>query len=53
MNEFNRLEQFAKLQKPPPIKFKDLEADVAFEDQLQHPAHEGARRLLPGHRSLR
>ena len=28
MNEFSRLEQFAKLQKPPEIKFKDLEAEV-------------------------
>jgi GWxTD domain-containing protein len=28
MNEFERLEQFAKLQKPPVIKFKDLEASV-------------------------
>src|SRR6266566_1526253 len=28
MNEFERLEQFAKLQKPPVIKFKDLEAAV-------------------------
>src|SRR5712691_10254368 len=28
MNEFERLEQFAKLQKPPAIKFKDLEAAV-------------------------
>ena len=28
MNEFDRLEQFAKLQKPPAIKFKDLEAAV-------------------------
>src|SRR6476646_1439431 len=28
MNEFNRLEQFAKLQKAPSIKFKDLEAAV-------------------------
>jgi GWxTD domain-containing protein len=28
MNEFNRLEQFANLQKPPKIKFKDLEAAV-------------------------
>jgi GWxTD domain-containing protein len=28
MNEFTRLEQFAKLQKPPAIKFKDLEAAV-------------------------
>src|SRR5215831_207369 len=28
MNEFERLERFAKLQKPPSIKFKDLEAAV-------------------------
>jgi GWxTD domain-containing protein len=28
MNQFNRLEQFAKLQRPPPVKFKDLEAAV-------------------------
>ncbi len=28
MNEFNRLEQFAKLQRPPAIKFKDLEAVI-------------------------
>jgi hypothetical protein len=28
MNEFTRLEQFAKLQAPPAIKFKDLEAVV-------------------------
>lgn len=28
MNEFTRLEQYAKLQAPPPIKFKDLEAAV-------------------------
>jgi GWxTD domain-containing protein len=28
MDQFNRLEQFAKLQKPPTIKFKDLEAVV-------------------------
>src|SRR5450432_1136745 len=28
MNEFNRLEQFAKLQRPPVVKFKDLEAVV-------------------------
>ncbi len=28
MNQFERLEQFAKLQKPPSIKFKDLEALV-------------------------
>jgi len=29
MNEFSRLEQFAKLQKPPAVKFKDLEAVVS------------------------
>ncbi|MBV9507156.1 MAG: GWxTD domain-containing protein [Acidobacteriia bacterium] len=28
MNEFDRLDQFTKLQKPPSIKFKDLEAQV-------------------------
>ena len=28
MNEFSRLEQYAKLQKPPAIKYKDLEAAV-------------------------
>ena len=28
MNQFERLEQFAKLQKPPQVKFKDLEAIV-------------------------
>src|SRR5690242_14617544 len=28
MNQFNRLEQFAKLQKPPAVKFKDLEAAI-------------------------
>jgi GWxTD domain-containing protein len=28
-SEFVRLEQFTKLQKPPPVKFKDLEATVA------------------------
>jgi hypothetical protein len=28
MNEFERLERFAKLQKPPSVKFKDLEAVV-------------------------
>ncbi len=28
MNEFNRIEQFAKLQRPPAIKFKDLEAAI-------------------------
>ncbi|HYM10401.1 MAG TPA: GWxTD domain-containing protein [Bryobacterales bacterium] len=28
MNEFERLELYAKVQKPPPVKFKDLEAAV-------------------------
>ena len=28
MNQFERLEQFTKLQKPPQVKFKDLEAQV-------------------------
>ena len=28
MNQFERLEQFAKLQKPPAVKFKDLESAV-------------------------
>ncbi len=28
MNEFNRIEQFAKLQRPPAIKFKDLETVI-------------------------
>jgi GWxTD domain-containing protein len=31
MNEFNRLEQFAKLQRPPAIKLTDLEADVSHK----------------------
>jgi len=29
MQEFERIEQFAKLQKPPAVKFKDLEAAVS------------------------
>ncbi|HWQ55898.1 MAG TPA: GWxTD domain-containing protein [Bryobacteraceae bacterium] len=28
MNQFERLEQYAKLQKPPVVKFKDLEAQI-------------------------
>jgi hypothetical protein len=28
MNQFNRLEQYAKLQRPPAVKFRDLEAAV-------------------------
>src|SRR5436189_2387720 len=37
MNEFNRLEQFAKVQQAPAVKFKDLEALVTsriVRDQL-------------------
>src|SRR5215475_4963460 len=37
MNEFNRLELYAKVQKPPEVKFKDLEAVVTariVRDQL-------------------
>ncbi len=30
-NEFNRLEQFAKLNTPPPVKFKDLEEVVSHK----------------------
>src|SRR5947209_19350372 len=29
MNEFDRLELYAKIQKPPPVKFKDLEELVS------------------------
>ena len=29
MNEFNRLEQFFKLQQPPDVKFKDLESEIS------------------------
>ena len=38
MNEFNRLELYAKVQKPPEVKFKDLEAVVTariVRDQLR------------------
>ncbi len=28
MNEFNRMDQFFKMQAPPAVKFKDLEADI-------------------------
>src|SRR5271155_1844524 len=38
MDEFNRLELFAKVQQPPPVKFKDLEAVVTariVRDQLK------------------
>jgi GWxTD domain-containing protein len=38
MDEFNRLDQYAKVQKAPPVKFKDLEAIVTariVRDQLK------------------
>src|SRR5271155_3582000 len=38
LNEFNRLELFAKVQQPPPVKFKDLEAVVTarlVRDQMK------------------
>ena len=41
-NEFTRLEQFAKLQKAPVIKFKDLRGGCRFDHQIQHASHEGA-----------
>lgn len=34
MNQFERLQQFALLQKPPPVKFKDLEASVNSKIQF-------------------
>src|SRR5215469_9284658 len=42
MNEFNRLELYAKVQKPPEVKFKDLEALVTsriVRDQLHFVYH--------------
>ncbi len=45
MDEFTRLETFAKLQAPPKVKFKDLEALVVGDDPIQHAADEGACRL--------
>jgi len=39
LNEFTRLENFAKAFTPPPVKFKDLEADVTsrlVRDQLKY-----------------
>ena len=47
MNEFTRLEQFAKLMKAPAIKFKDLEAAVNSNIRVQHAAHEVRSRLHP------
>jgi GWxTD domain-containing protein len=42
MNEFNRLEQYAKVQQAPPVKYKDLEALVTsrmVRDQLHFNYH--------------
>ena len=39
LNEFTRLENYAKAFTPPPVKFKDLEADVTsrlVRDQLKY-----------------
>ena len=49
MNEFSRLEQFVNLQKPPKIKFADLEVAGGFAHHLQHPADEGALGFLSRH----
>jgi len=35
--EFDRLEQFAKLQAPPPVKFKDLEEEVVSSKVILNP----------------
>jgi GWxTD domain-containing protein len=35
--QFDRLEQFAKLQAPPPVKFKDLEEEVVSSKVLLNP----------------
>ena len=35
--EFDRLEQFAKLQAPPPVKFKDLEEEVVTSKMILNP----------------
>ncbi len=47
MNEFSRLEQFAKLQKPPAIKYKDLEASVNTRITFNILPDAGAGRLHP------
>jgi len=42
MNEFNRLELYASIMKPPPVKFKDLEAVVTsrlVRDQVKFDYH--------------
>ena len=46
MNQFERLEQFAKLQKAPAVKFKDLEAAVSPRS-VTTAADEGPRGLYP------
>ena len=50
MNEFNRLEQFAKLQRAPGGEIQGSRSGRQFADQLQHPADEGPGGLLPRHR---
>ncbi len=47
MNEFTRLDQFAKLQKPPQIKFKDLEAEVNSKINYNILPMQRAGRFLP------
>ena len=53
MNQFERLEQFAKLQKAPTVKFKDLEAAVTSTIRYNTAADEGAGGLHPGDRRPR
>ena len=48
MNQFERLQQFAKLQKPPTIKFKDLEAAVSSTIRYNTAPDESPDRLHPG-----
>ena len=47
------MEQFAKLQAPPPVKFKDLEEVVSHQNQRQPDAVRRARRLCEGYRRHR
>ena len=42
MNEFTRIEQYAKIFRPPAIKYKDLEAVVNSNHQVQPAADESA-----------
>ena len=47
--QFDRLEQFAKLQQAPAVKFKDLEEVVNSQDHRQPDAVRCARRFREGH----